>query len=352
MDEYLFALGLFPGINFEFWQKTTAYLGDFYKIWNATPKELKGAGINDERIKKFCIYREKSKPKEIYKKYQNHNIKAITIKDGNYPPKLKEIYNPPFVIYYLGEIPKEGVAIAVVGARKCTDYGRRATADITSELARAGITIVSGLALGLDAEAHKATLKEKGVTIAVLANGLDAIYPSTNTALAKEILKRGAIISEQPIGMPALKQNFPARNRIISGISDGVLITEASTHSGTLHTANFALEQNRNVYAVPGPIYNETAQGPNLLIKMGAKPVSSAQDILEDFGINETVSEIVPENEDEETIFEILKSEPKHIDLISSELNKTSAETSQILTMMEIKGKIRHLGGMVYSIKK
>lgn len=353
MDKYLLAIGLFPGINSEVWQKLTAYFKSYEDAWKASISDLLKAGIKEKAAENLVEFRSKADIEKIAEKYQKLGIRVVTLSDKDYPEKLKEIYNPPFVLYVIGELPKKNLTLAIVGARKCTDYGRRATADITAGLAKAGVVIVSGLALGLDTEAHKATLKENGVTVAVLANGLDMIYPASNTALAKEIIEKGGcLVSEQPLGMPALKQNFPARNRIISGLADGVLVTEAGEHSGTLHTANFALEQNRNVYAVPGPIYNEMAYGPNNLIKNGAKPVSSAQDILDDFGIETEVHNVVPENENERMIFEALKSEPKHIDLISKEINRESAETSQILTMMEIKGKVQNLGGMVYTLKK
>ncbi len=348
----MLAIGMFPGINSEVWQKLTAFFRNYQDAWEASASELIKAGLKEKTASNLADFRRQFDIEKIAEKYEKLNIKAITLKDKNYPEKLKEIYNPPFVLYVKGELPDNDLTIAVVGARKCTDYGRRATSDITAGLAKAGVVVVSGLALGLDTEAHKATVREEGITVAVLANGLDMIYPASNNALAIEILKNGAIISEQPIGMPALKQNFPARNRIISGLADGVVITEAGEHSGTLHTANFALEQNRNVYAVPGPIYNEMAVGPNNLIKNGAKPVSSAQDILDDFGIESETQNNVPENENERLIFEVLKSEPKHIDLISKEINKESAETSQILTLMEIKGKVSSLGGMVYTLKR
>lgn len=353
MDKYLLAIGMLPGINSEVWQKLTTYFKSYQDAWEASISELMEAGLKEKTASNLAEFRGKFDIGKITEKYERLDIKAVTLKDKDYPEKLKEIYNPPFVLYVRGELPDNGLAIAVVGARKCTDYGRRATSDISAGLAKAGVVIVSGLALGLDTEAHKATLKNDGITVAVLANGLDMIYPASNTVIAAEIIqKSGCIVSEQPLGMPALKQNFPARNRIISGLSDGVLVTEAGEHSGTLHTANFALEQNRNVYAVPGPIYNEMAIGPNNLIKNGAKPVSSAKDILDDFGVESETHNNVPENENERLIFEVLKSEPKHIDLISKEIKKESAETSQILTLMEIKGKVSSLGGMVYTLKR
>jgi DNA processing protein len=248
-------------------------------------------------------------------------------------------------------LPEDQNSISIVGSRKGTDYGRRAAFEIAKELSKSKITIISGLALGLDTEAHRGALSAEGRTIAVLANGLNSVYPASNSSLAKKIVEFGCLISEQQLGMPAMKQNFPARNRIISGLSHGVLVVEAGEHSGTLHTASFAVEQNRQVYAIPGAIYNPLSKGPNNLIKNGAKPVMEPNDILEDFGIEKTAIERVPIGEDEKEIFEILKSENLHIDAIVRRSKKKSSEISKILTMMEIRGKVRHLGGMIYSLR-
>jgi DNA processing protein len=215
-----------------------------------------------------------------------HKIRKITITDKEYPVNLREIHNPPRVLYVMGEIRPEDVnAIAIVGSRRCSNYGLVATRKIAGEIADAGITILSGLALGIDTIAHEEAVKRGARTIAVLANGLDMIYPYQNRALAEKILANGAIISEQPIGAKPLRQHFPARNRIISGLTKGILIVEGSDKSGTLHTANFAVEQNRDVYAIPGEIGKDLAYLPNDLIKRGAKLVTCVNDILEDYGI-------------------------------------------------------------------
>jgi len=348
------AFGAFPKINTENWQRLIGYFSDLEKAWNASKQDFKDAKLSGDFILDFLDFRSKTTPEKEWEKLEKHKVDIITVLDESYPKNLKEIFNPPFVLYSIGVLkPEDNTAIAIVGSRKCTDYGKRATKDIAEGLAQAGITIVSGLALGLDTEAHTAAVQNSARTIAVLANGLDEIYPVSNTALAEKILENGAIISEQPIGMPALKQNFPARNRIISGLSLGVLITEAGEASGTIHTANFALEQNRNIYAIPGPIYNPLAYGPNKLLKMGAKAVTEACDILEDLGIDsENAEKPLPENDDERMIFEVLAGEPKHVDEITRICELPSHEISQILSMMEIKSKVKHLGGMVYTLKR
>lgn len=341
-----------PNINTKRWQQLLSFFPNIEDAWKGNKTDYINAGIDNNFVENLLKFKKANKPDSIIEKLDRYNVRIITIYDEEYPINLKEIYTPPYVIFVKGElIKKDEYALAVVGSRKCTDYGKRATKDIVAGVASSGITIVSGLALGLDAEAHWAALKAGGRTIAVLANGLDTVYPTTNKSLAERIIENGCIISEQPIGMPPLKQNFPARNRIISGLSKGVLISEAGERSGTLHTSSFAIEQNRNIYAIPGPIYNPLAKGPNNLIKHGAKPTTCSLDILEDFGIEETAKEKqLPENSDEKIIFEILESEPKHIDDISKETKKESHEISRIISIMEIKGKVKHLGGMVYTL--
>jgi DNA processing protein len=352
-DEYLAAIAAFPKAKTVFWRRLSGYFPDYKNAWVAPASELKMANIPENTLTDFLDFRSKTEPEAELAKLVKDEVKIITLNNLNYPSNLKEIFNPPFVLFVKGELTEEDSnAIGVVGSRKATDYGKRATSDISRGLAEAGVTIVSGLALGLDTEAHKAAVSGGARTIAVLANGLDAIYPTSNTALAHKILENGAIISEQPIGMPPLKQNFPARNRIISGLSLGLLVTEAGKASGTLHTANFAIEQNRNLYALPGPIYNPLSYGPNSLLKQGAKAVTEAQDILEDFGIEAVKSApSKPENDDERLIFDILATEPKHIDAITRLSELEGAEISRILSMMEIKGKVKNLGGMVYALK-
>ena len=352
MKKYIAAFGAFPDMRGNHWQKLIGYFPNLQKAWGANSSELGRAGLTEKWISSFLDYRNQVDLDQILKTLADNKVSIIFFTDSNYPTALKEIYNPPYILYCLGEYKAEDEnAIGIVGSRKGTDYGKRTTFDIAKELAENNITVVSGLALGLDTEAHRGALAGGGRTIAVLANGLDAIYPVSNYNLAKEITTHGCILSEQPIGMPPLKQNFPARNRIISGLSKGILVTEAGDNSGTLHTASFAVEQNRQIYAVPGPIYNPLAKGPNNLIKQGAKIVTEPQDILEDFGIEENAREILPQGKDEEIIFEVLKNENLHIDEIARLAERDSADISKILTLMEIKGKVRHLGGMVYGLK-
>lgn len=351
MKKYWVAFGSVPNIKSEHWQKVISYFPTLEDAWSARTGDLLSAGLSEKWIDNFSIHRKMISPDILLENLNKNQVDVINITEDRYPPNLKEIYTPPFLIYIKGELTESDISsIAIVGSRNGTDYGKRATFEIASDLGKAGVTVVSGLALGLDTEAHKGALSGGGRTIAVLANGLNSIYPTSNTELGKNIIKNGCLISEQPPEMPALRQNFPARNRIISGLSLGTLITEAGEHSGTLHTASFAIEQNRQLYAIPGPIYNPLAKGPNNLLKNGAKAVTESSDILEDFGIKRQPKIHKPENTNEALIFEILENENLHIDKITKKLKLEPSEISKILTMMEITGKIRHLGGMIYSL--
>lgn len=283
-------------------------------------------------------------------------IKKITPQDRAYPRLLKEIHCPPKVLYYLGELKKEDeLALAVVGTRNPTDYARQAVPFIIRELVGAGITIVSGLALGVDALAHKYALENNGRTIAVLGSGLNSIAPQTNAYLAKKIVAshNGAVVSEYEADTPALPHHFPARNRIISGLSLGTLVIEAAEKSGALITARFALEQNRDVFSLPGSIFREKSIGTNNLIKRGAKLTTSARDILEELNLEKRILEsrartILPESTEETLILKFLDSESVHIDML---IRKTGLPTKTLmatLTIMELKGKVQCLAGQNY----
>jgi DNA processing protein len=293
-------------------------------------------------------------------KLAKENVSVITIKDEKYPKLLREIYNPPALLYYKGRLEEDEFAIAVVGTRKCTSYGKQVTSEITRDLANNGITIVSGLALGIDTLAHQAALEVNEKTIAVLGSGLDAqnIYPVTNCHLAEKIIETGGtLISEHPLGTLPLKFNFPQRNRIIAGLTLGTLVVEAPLTSGALITAKFALEFNREVFAVPGSIYSENSAGPNNLIKMGAKAVASAADILEALNLQRAIEyveakKIVPDSKNEAILLEYLSKEPVHIDILIKQSKLDTATVNSTITMMEIKGKVRNLGGSQYVLAR
>ena len=278
-------------------------------------------------------------------------VKKLSIDDSAYPSQLRDIPSPPKTLYYLGAEPTEWCKhprVAVVGSRSITPYGRRVTEDFAYTLAERGITIVSGLALGVDACAHTAALKAGGTHLAVLATGLDTISPPSNAGLARQLLMQGgAIISEYPIGSPGFKQNFVARNRIVAGLSDAVLITEASEKSGTLHTARFAMEQGRDVMVVPGNITSPNSVGCNNLIKSGAIPVCSVEDILHVLGVKNLVATTVVhigETPEEQLVLDELYRgmSDAHELLVTTKIDPQLF--TQALTMLELSGKIRPLG--------
>lgn len=275
------------------------------------------------------------------------NMVTLTLKQ--LPKRLETITTPPRQLFALGDVGllESDHTLSVVGTRKVTTYGRQITTHLVEEVARYGVVIVSGLALGIDSIAHNAALSVDGKTIAVLPSGLDTIYPASHRNLAIRILENGGLlISEYEIGMPALKQNFIARNRIVSGLGDGVLITEASRQSGTIHTANFALEQGKTVMAVPGNITSSQSEGTNNLIKTGAITVTSSDDILSALclQINNRAKEVVGSNQEETTILELIKQGITDSNAILHATKMDSRLFNQTLSMLEITGKIRPLG--------
>jgi len=334
----------------------TAHFPDLATAWLANAHELKWSRMSEKDIFAINAGRDALDPDQLLEKIERLNISAITVQDTAYPRRLKEIHSPPSVLYIKGTLPEHlDLALAVVGTRKTSAYGRTVTPTLIGALARTGVLIVSGLALGIDALAHQATLDAGGQTVGVLGCGLDAAYPVTNRRLAEEIISHGgALVSEYPPGTQPLPQHFPARNRIISGMSRGVLVIEGGEDSGSLITAKYAIDQNREVLAVPGNIMSDTSVGPNNLIKMGAKAVTSAADVLaaldlelaEQYRENSTV---IPASPDEEKLLDCIGHEPTHIDEIIQKSKLNTSIINSTLTMMEMKGIVRHLGGMYYA---
>ena len=297
-------------------------------------------------------------------------IKEISISDKNYPKLLKEIKDPPKVLYYRGEIlprtetkslvrdlPEEN-CFAIVGTRMCSAYGKQVALEIAGDLAEAGLTIVSGLAPGIDTFAHSAAVERNKRTIAVLGTGLDekSIYPQSNLKLAQRILETGGcLISEYSPGTPGSKFTFPQRNRIISGLSIGVLVVEAKQKSGALITADWAKKQGRKVFAIPGPVYSLNSKGSHYLIKTGAKLVENANDILRELNLPKIrrpgrVAE--GETREENLILKVLKEESLYIDKIIEKTKLSVAEVAGTLAILEIKGKVRNLGGSIYALSR
>lgn len=293
-------------------------------------------------------------PQEEYSRLEENGIQIITIDSPLYPRLLKETYSPPLGLYLKGnaEVLNQP-AIAVVGTRAPSSYGKETLPAIIEELVRAGFLIVSGLAQGIDALAHAATLKAGGATAAVLGCGLHQVFPLINRALGEEILARGgAIVSEYPWGMPPLKQHFPARNRIIAGLALGVFVVESRLPGGALITAKHALEANREVFALPGPINLASSHGTNALIREGAKLVTSAQDILEELAqplVKRTLADVATElTEEEKIIVDALETEPLHIDTIIKTAKLKPSVANSLMTSLELKGVVKNQGGNVY----
>jgi len=331
------------------------------EAWQASFSELRQAGLDENIVHDFLAQKTTINPDTEWEKLVKENITVLTINDSRYPKLLKEIWNPPAILYVKGTLPADDeFNLAVVGTRKISTYGRQLASLLTGELVQSGFNIVSGLALGVDALAHQTTVHLGGKTIAVLGSGIDngSVYPAGNRFLASEIVKTGgAIISEFPLGTVAMPGNFPLRNRIVSGLSLGTLVIEAAEESGALITAQCALEQNREVFAVPGSIFNPTSAGPNKLIKMGAKAVTAVNDILETLNLAQAADftknkKLLPASPEEEKILINLSQEPTHVDKLIATSGLDAAKVGAILTLMEMKGMVRNLGGMNYVIGK
>lgn len=326
------------------------------KAWEAKPSDFISIGMEKTVIESIAREKENINPDDELQTIIQEGVSIITIFDNNYPRLLKEIANPPPLLYCRGEMKNYDLTLAIVGTRKISSYGKMAAHHLAYELAQCGLTIVSGLALGIDAIAHNAALEALGTTIAILGGGLDTdnIYPVSNRALAKRIIEnKGALISEYPCGTQSLKAHFPQRNRIISGLCLGTVVIEAPEHSGSLITAKFALEQNREIFSVPQNIFNENSKGPNQLIKMGAHPCTCADDVLEELHIEKAASFKKSSGEitltpDENNFLLYIAKEPRHIDALIRESKMSAAKINALLSLLEIKGVIRNLGGGMY----
>ncbi|MFH0854698.1 MAG: DNA-processing protein DprA [bacterium] len=340
-------------------KKLGSHFPDMEKAFLASFEELIEAGIDAKTAEEFISKRKNISPDEETEKMAKENIRAITLTDKQYPALLKEIYDAPPVLFYKGNIEiLDEPGIGVVGSRKISSYGQQTTPFLVKPLAKRGMVITSGLALGVDAIAHSAALEVQGKTTAVLGSGLDKanIYPSHHRYLSDQIVeKNGVIISEYTVGTPPLNYNFPQRNRIISGLSLGVLIIEAAEKSGALITAKTALDQNREVFAAPGSVFSPTSRGTHALLKKGAHLATSADDIIEILDFKKIVEynenkKIIPETEEQKRILENLTDEPIHIDSLCRNLKMDAPILSSALMMMEMKGMAKNLGGSMYVI--
>ncbi len=350
---FLLALMRFQPFGATRLKKLLSYFQTPDRIFTAQIVDLCEAGIDQKLAERFCAHRQLLNPEGELALLAKHEVKAVVFDDDAYPALLKTIYDPPQVLLYRGTLPSHTrKCLAVVGTRKITPYGERAIKEIVEPVAASGVVIVSGLAFGVDACAHQAALNVGGTTIAILGSGVEAdnLYPSQHRSLASQIIASGgAVITEFPIGTQPFKSNFPVRNRIIAGWSEGTLVVEAAVRSGSLITARVALEAGRNVLAIPGPFYAPFSEGPNNLIKMGATPVTRASDILQETEETITMNNVFePASAEEATIWRLLTHEPIHTDMLVQESALTPSIVNQTLTLMEMKGAAKHIGGMHY----
>ena len=347
------ALSTAPNVGNKRMAALVMHFGTPRQAMDASLKELRRVEDVGE-ITAFSIKSQvdwKEADKQV-KEFEKSGCGWICITDSDYPPRLKQIPDPPCFLFARGDFSEaDELAVAIVGSRNSTDYGKSITQRIAGDLVANGITIISGLASGIDTFAHQSALASGGRTIAVLGSGLDIVYPSENKKMAEEIAEKGALISEFLFGTTPLAENFPRRNRIISGLSLGVVVVEAPSKSGALLTAECALDQNREVFAVPGNLGKKTSEGTNNLIRQGAKLVTNAKDILEELNLSgrkklkESLQALPQLPEEEKIIYQGLTEEPIHIDKLAAVSNLSVPKVLTGLLNLELKGLARQLSG-------
>lgn len=355
-EKYWLGVKLIPELDRKL-AKLLEYFGSPTEIWKAPLKEILNVGkIPVQDVQKIEKARQTINLDQELRKLKEKGIEIITLKDPRYPELLRYIHYPPPVLFIKGNlITKYKEAIAIVGARKASPYGKTIAESLAKDLSQQGITIVSGVARGIDSAAHQGALEEKGLTIGVLGCGLDVVYPPENKKLYQEIAQKGSLITEYPLGTVPLALNFPARNRIISGLVKGVIIVEAGERSGALITADFALEQGREVFAVPGNIRSKVSKGTHKLLKQGACLIEKAEDVMEVFDLTlpdsartETPSKVDSLPLEEKQLLEKIGWESRHIDEIIRDFKGDIAQVSSLLTILEIKGLVKHDAGQRY----
>lgn len=358
------AFSLIPQLGTVKFRRLEEYFGDLGNAWNASQGELRAAGIESRLAEDVVSARKGISPDGEMEKLDLAGVRLANWNDASYPPRLKEIHDPPPLLYFKGEIlPADERSVAVVGTRGPTAYGREAAALFASDLARNNVTIVSGLARGIDGIAHRSALESQGRTVAVVASGLDIVYPREHSGLYQQIQGRGAVITEYPLGVRPDARNFPRRNRIISGVTLGTLVIEAGENSGALWTVHHALDQNREVFCVPGSIFSPASRGTNDLIQQGAKLVSDYKHVLEELNLTVAVRPVearrpgeqiempiseAPADANESAVLRYLNEDPVHIDDIRRSASLPITVVSSLLAVMELKGLVKQVGCMHY----
>jgi DNA processing protein len=353
--KYWIGFNLVRGIGAVRFQQIVNYFGDLSLAWEAPAEAFREAGLPERALTNLLKLRQETDLDRLFESIQEQQVTVLTLQDEAYPKLLREIDQSPPVLYVRGSLtPADDFAVAVVGTRRLTPYGQQITRDASLYLAGHGLTIVSGLARGVDALAHQHALKAGGRTIAVLGSGVDVIYPPEHRMLAEAIIENGAIVSDYPLGTQPEGVNFPPRNRIISGLSLGTIVVEAGERSGALITADFAVEQGRDVFAVPGNILSPMSKGTNRLIQKGAFAMVSPQDVLDVLDLAQVddykaARQALPADTTEAKILQAMDFEPIHVDELSNALGLPVETVSAALTMMELKGMVQHVGGMRYA---
>lgn len=355
-DKLLYWLGFnrVTGIGPVRLQALIERFGDVEAAWKAPAAALRNSGLSRKLVDGLVQTRESLDLQSEHDRIVERGFSVLALDDPAYPERLRQIDSAPIVLHLWGGLlPQDEIATAIVGTRRATPHGRAAAAELAGGLAGAGVTIVSGMARGIDGVAHKAALEAGGRTVAVLGSGLDQLYPPEHRKLAASIAEAGAVVSEYPLGTRPEPGNFPPRNRIISGLSLAVIVVEAADSSGALITANFAADQGRDVFAVPGRIHDRASRGTNRLIATGAFPALSVDEVLEVLNLDAVASQAqkqmaLPEDETERKVLELLSSEPVHIDELSARSDIPMAQLNACLSMLELRGQARQVGGLHY----
>ena len=358
-ERYWIALNRTAGVGPAKFRALLDHFGDLEQAWRAEADEWKQAGLDRRAIQSWLAARASLDLDAELERVHAARARVLTWNHPEYPPLLRSIYDAPPVLYLKGELTQidRQWAVAIVGTRRSTAYGRQVAEMLAGDLARNGVTIVSGLARGIDAAAHAAALRAGGRTLGVLACGIDQVYPPEHDRLAQQIVERGALLCETPVGAAPEAGNFPARNRIISGLALGVIVIEAGERSGALITADRALEQGRDVFAVPGNILSRSSAGTNRLLQEGATLVRAVDDVLEALNLHMVSRQaeaqaVLLEDPTEAAMLKLLTHDPQHVDEIVRQVNMPVAQVSSVLAIMELKGAIRQVGGMQYVLAR
>ncbi len=355
-QQFWLGLHLIPNFGIAKLSRLLTNFASVEELWREPDSSVMRLDLPPAMLRQFCAARRKIDVTREMDRVASAGASLITPDDDTYPKLLRSLPDRPTLLYIRGALaPGNEAALAVVGTRKASRYGRDVAFQLSSQLARQSVAIISGMAHGIDAAAHRGALDAGGKTIAVMGTGIDIVYPPEHSDLAEDIAEKGALITEMPLGAAPLGKNFPQRNRIISGLSLGVLVAEAPIKSGALNTVSHAIDQGRDVFAVPHNIYSLSGRGGNILIQEGAKLVASAEDILEELQVSyinvETSSraqEIQPENETEDAILQQLSADPVHVDFIVRQTELPTATVTSTLTMLELKGLAESAGPMQY----